>query len=368
MSEITSATAYVRILTVLAIIYTAYFAAPILVPFSLAILLAFTLAPVVRVQKSIGIPAPVGSAVALAITVGVLVLIVFMLSAPATEWASNVPTHVQKLKRKIREIQIPFEPVKEASEEVEKLADEVGENVDNAMDVRIKPPTVLGSALSNAPRILATFVATVFFLYFLLAAGSRLTSKLVRLSPYSVDQQRLTELARSIQQNVSRYLLTVSLINVSLGVVTGLWLWWLGIENPALWGLIVAVMNFAPYVGAVLSAILIAIVSLLQFENLISPLMAVGGYVVFSTLEGQMITPIVLGRRLALSHYVLFTGIICFGWLWGILGALMAVPMMVTAKIVCENIPELRWLAVLIEREQVSDAAQALPELNSKEP
>ena len=340
-----------RILAALGILYTAYFAADILVPFVVAIMLALALAPMVRILEKIGVPAWLGAGMLLVGGLSLAVTGVIVLSTPAAEWVAEAPLKIRALEPKLLAFSKPIQSVKEAGKDVENLTS-LNSDTDDITVVKVMPPDLFDVVLSGTPKFIAAMLAVLFFLYFLLASGQRVTMKLTRLLDYRVPREHLESLAQTIQSEMSHYLLTVACINLSLGIATATMLWSYQVPDPILWGAVVALLNFAPYIGAVTSTVMLAAVALVEFGNVAQALLVAGSFMLLTILEGQLITPVILGRRLALSPYVVFVGIIFFGWLWGIAGALMAVPLMVCAKIICEQIPETQWLAVLVQREQ----------------
>ena len=333
-------------------IYTCQFAAGVLVPLVLAILLALALAPLVRMLQLLRIPPAIGAALVVLSTVATLIYGIAVLSAPAADWVENAPLRLQTVERKLVTLLQPVEAIGNATREVEEIASStVGESEQDVVEVKIRSRSFLDTALSGTPRALATVVAVVFFVYFLLAAGRRISAKVASLVEHRYEEVEIAAIAHQVQRDVSRYLFTVGVINLGLGVATGLLLWISGVSNPLLWAVVVAVFNFAPYVGAVVSTILIAVVTLLQFEAATDAVLVTLTFALFTVLEGQLITPMILGRRFSLSPYVLFAGILFLGWLWGIAGVLLAVPLLVCLRIAGELMPTWHWLAVLMRRE-----------------
>ena len=157
-------------------------------------------------------------------------------------------------------------------------------------------------------------------------------------------------------------MLTITLINLGLGVLTSLWLMVNGVDNVLLWGLAVALFNFAPYIGAVASILLLSVVGLLQFDVNSEVLVLIAGYLVLTVIEGQLLTPLLVGHSLEISPYVIFLCIILLGWMWGLAGVLMAVPILVSLKIIGSELPQARSLESIIAIEH-SDSEQAVKEV-----
>ena len=159
--------------------------------------------------------------------------------------------------------------------------------------------------------------------------------------PTFKDKRSAVEIIRGIEDHISYYLFTVTLINIGLGLSIALALYLLGMPNPLLWGTLATILNFIPYLGAITGGLLVLVVAAITFESLELVLLAPGIYLSLTSLEGSFITPLILGQRLTLNPIVIFVSLIFWGWLWGIAGALIAVPMLVCFKILCDRIEPL---------------------------
>ena len=332
----------------LMVLYTLYFSAPIMIPITLAFMLNFLLSPMVLWLERIHIPLGIGAALVLAGALGVGGGAVYLLSEPAAEWASQAPKNLRDLEFKLQELKKPIEEIKRATERVDELTD---------LDQREEKQVVaLGNAnlmtilLEGTPTLLAGVLVILITLYFLLASGDSFLSKLVSSIPRLREKKRAVEIVRKIQGDVSIYLFTVTLINLGLGVFTSIATYFLGVPNPLLWGAMAAVFNFAPYIGALASTLVLTLVGLSTFEVTSHALIVPAVFVMLTVLEGQLVTPMILGSRLALSPVIVFLGILFWGWFWGVIGALMAVPILVSLKIVCENVETLRPLSRFMGR------------------
>ena len=166
--------------------------------------------------------------------------------------------------------------------------------------------------------------------------------------PTLSDKKRAVEISHEIQQNISNYLFSVSLINLGLGVLVSGGLYLMGVPNPIMWGMLAAVLNFVPYFGPVAGVILLATIGLLTFDALWLGLLPAAWYLVLHLLEANLFTPVVLGRRLTLNPVIVFVSLIFWTWLWGVPGALLSVPILVTIKIICDRVPSLSAVSELV--------------------
>jgi predicted PurR-regulated permease PerM len=233
--------------------------------------------------------------------------------------------------------------------DIQALADEVDEltKVEAAPQVQevvVQPPGPLADFVGSLPSLLASAAVVVFLSYFLLASGDCLLQRATCCGRNLTERRRIVRIARHIQNDVSGYLTTVTLINTVLGIATGLALQLFGVPNPWLWGTMAGVLNFAPYMGALVSLFVLLVVGIMTFKLELLAFMVPGVFFALTVLEGQLITPLVLGRRMSLSPTVVFVSVIVWGWLWGGLGALMAVPIVTAFKVVCQHYPPLHYV------------------------
>ncbi|HUP19925.1 MAG TPA: AI-2E family transporter [Gemmatimonadota bacterium] len=336
---------------VLLLFYTLYFAKSFFMPIFLATLLNFLLGPAVRGLKRIGIPQAMGSALVIFAVLGAVGYGVYRLSGPAAEWFEKAPEGLRRAELRVRQIQQPVEGVRQAAQEVEEQVERItgGERV-RPQEVKFEDGTIAGALMSRTQAFLAGAVIMLILLYFLLASGDLFLRKLVRVLPTLSDKKRAIEIARETERHVSTYLATITLINVGLGVLVAVAMHFAGMPNPVLWGVTAGLLNYVPYLGAMITVGVLTVVSVLTFEGLGRALLAPGIYVVINGLEGYLVTPTMLGRRLTLNPVVIFVGLIFWGWLWGIPGALLAVPILATFKIVCDHIEPLAPIGEFLGR------------------
>jgi predicted PurR-regulated permease PerM len=214
--------------------------------------------------------------------------------------------------------------------------------------VQLKDTHGTSAFINWTGSLLAGTGETLVVLYLLLASGDLFLQKLVRVMPTLQDKKSAVEISHEIQQNISQYLFTVSLINIGLGALVSGGLYLMGVPNAAMWGMLVAVLNFVPYFGPVAGIILLATVGFLTFDTLWSGLLPAGWYLLLHLLEANFITPVLLGRRFTLNPVVIFVSLIFWTWLWGVPGALLSVPILVSIKVVCDRVPTLSSVSELL--------------------
>lgn len=204
--------------------------------------------------------------------------------------------------------------------------------------------------INRTGSLLAGVGETLVLLYLLLASGDLFLQKLVRVMPTLHDKNNAVEISHEMQQNISNYLFSVSLINLCLGLIVSGGLYFLGVPNAAMWGMLAAVLNFVPYFGPVAGVIVLGTVGLLTFDTLGKGLLPPAWYLLLHLLEANLITPVLLGRRFTLNPVVIFVSLIFWAWLWGVPGALLSVPILVSVKIVCDRVPAMSSVSELLSR------------------
>jgi len=329
------------ILMVLAVGVMLYVARAVLMPIMLALLLSFLLSPVVRKLARFHLPEPVGAAVVLLAIVALVVLGSYVLWEPATRWVQQLPKSMAQIEARMRPLTQSVGEFSKATKKVEKMTQVGDEAAPSALQVEMQRPSFTGTVLNQTLNLVATAGAVTILLYFLLASGELFLLKLVRVLPRFEDKKIAVTIVHEVRHDISHYLLTITLINAGLGAAAGLAMFWLGMPNPLLWGVMVAGFNFIPYLGAAASALILTLVAILTFDSLGHTLLVPGVFFALTALEGFIVTPTVVGHRLTLNPVAIFIWLTFWGWLWGVPGMLLAVPLLATLKIICDHIPPL---------------------------
>ena len=325
-------------LFVLAVFYTLHLAQDFFLPIVLAILLDFLLSPVVRALRKVGIAEPLGAAIVMLGLLGVLVVGVYRLSGPAAEYIALAPESIETVQRKLQSMRGSVEQVTEAAEQVERAA--AGGEAE-AQQVEIKGPSLTRQLFGGTTAFLSAATVVIFLTYFLLAVGDLFLQKLVGVLPQFGDKKVAVTIARETEAQISLYLFTTTLINLGVGIVTGFAMYLLGMPNPVLWGVVAAVLNFVPYVGAVANTILLTLAAFVTFEDTGHALLVPGAFLALNLIESNLVTPMIYGNRMKLNTVALFIGLVFWWYIWGIPGAILAVPIMATMKIACDHIESL---------------------------
>ena len=321
-------------LFILAFFYTLYFTRAFLLPIVLALLLTFLLRPAVRALKRIRIPEVAGAALVLILLLGVAGYGTVRVSRPAAEWMVNAPESLRRIELKLSHFRKLIEEASQAAEELKKIAT-LG--TQNAMEVEIKRPGFTDAVLTGTQEVLIKSSVMFILLYLLLASGDLFQRKLIRLFSDENKKRQVQAITREVERKISRYLLTVTIVNTLMGISLGVGMYLVGMPNPVLWGVMAGFLVFIPYLGPLIGVSIVSFVALLTFDSIERVLLVPAIYLSLETLQGQILTPMVLGFRLALNPVAIFIWLIFWGWIWGITGALLAVPMLTVFKIFCDS-------------------------------
>ncbi|GAB6193906.1 AI-2E family transporter [Desulfocastanea catecholica] len=329
------------------LLFVLKYAAVILMPLTFAILLSLLFTPVVHFLSKLHIAKRIGAAIVVASIVSVIAGGVIFLSEPAEEWLDKSPQILHNIEQKMQKFKKPLEKVQRAAERMDDLAQM--DNNRQQIIVKSNSEKLFDTIFSATPQVLTFVVLSIVLLYFLLYSGKTLVEYLIRTIFWLVNQRDTVNMGHLIQREISRYLLTIAVINACLGAIVAVAFAIIGLPNPLLWGTMTALLNFAPYIGAIFTAIVITLISFVTFDTLPQIFLAPAVFLTITSLEGQIITPQILGDRFSMNPLVVFLSIIVWGWIWGYVGALLAFPLLVSAKIICQSVDILRPVADFLE-------------------
>jgi len=348
LSQITQAT-----IILLGAIALAYFARPVILPLAVAWIGAMALKPPVSWLRARHFPAPLAAAVVVAVLVSGLGCGAYYLSRPASEWIKSAPETLPRLKQKYQNV---FRPMARLSEVASSVTSPViNTNASPAPAPPARVPAVengslAGKVFSWTGSAAAGIGETIALLFMLLASGVFFSQRLVSLMPTLQDKKRALEISHTVQQSISRYLFFVGLINVGLGMVVGSALYFLKMPNAALWGTVVMLFNFVPYFGPIVGIIAVALAGLVSFDSIGAGLAPAAAYLALHLLEANIVTPYALGHQFTMRPVILFIFVIFFLWLWGMVGAFVAMPVVVTLKVVCDRVNALSPLGEVLSK------------------
>ena len=310
-----------------------------LMPVVLAFLLALVFSPVRRFFQRRRIPPAFSAVVTVVALMALLGAGVVVLAEPVRGWIGDAPRIGRQVEDKLRNLLGSAKAAVEAGKHVTEMAS--GGKDNNVQEVVVREPGILASFASVAPAVIAQAVFTLVLLLFLLSSGDMFYEKIVHVMPTLKDKRRAIRIAYDIERKLSRYLFTVTFINAALGIAIGTAMWLLGVPNPLLFGVIGFIFNFVPYLGSVAGVTIAAIVGVITFDHIGHALLPAAAYLALTAIEGQFVTPYFVGRRLEVNTVVIFLAIAFWAWLWSVMGMLVAVPLLVALRALCEHVPQL---------------------------
>lgn len=359
-------TRLLKTLLILAVIYTLFLAQSLLVPLFFSAFVALLLSPLVALGRKFYIHPTLSAALLMVILVTPFTFLGLELAEPAQRWMHSLPKIAAEVTKEIEEISNTLEtgaeqPVEEPKKESKSLFDwfsddeeeekpEPKEDV-NSVTQKLKQSGIeMGfTLLGNAPLLLAQIFACIILIFFLLVFGPGLFHVVIRDFPIITNKRKALVLVNHIQRELSAYILTISMINGLLGIATAVAFTYLGVQDAILWGALVALMNFVPYLGGLASCSILLVAGVVQFGLVSAALLPAAVFMAINIVESQLITPTILGRSMRLNPLIIILWLSTAGWLWGIVGVLLAVPILMSFKIILENLGALPHWVKLIE-------------------
>jgi predicted PurR-regulated permease PerM len=319
-----------------------YFAHEAFVPVALALLFSLVLSGPVEWLHSWRVPRSFSAALFMAALLGSLVALGNVISEPAESWFASAPRTIKIIEKKIR-------PVAQLMARVDALRSSAG-NVasggrSGGTSPAAAPPPAASGPEESAPAILfdatrgaVLNAATLIILtLFLLAGGPPMLARMASAFFSDLKSAHIVVVIEQVRSEVGRFYATTALINVGLGLATAFVMMWCGMPNPFLWGTLAAVLNFIPYAGPTMTLLILTVVALVSFDSLTRVLAVAGGYVALAAVEGQIIQPLLVGRRLQLNPMLVFLALWFGGMFWGIAGIVLATPALVALKVIAAH-------------------------------
>lgn len=326
-----------------------HFGKPVFLPIVSAGLVTLLLTPGVRLFQKTGMPDGLAAGTVVLLFVALLAVAGYYLRGPAAEWVDRAPEDLVELEREIGKLRAPVDSMVAAAGEVGEVAQGDREPGAEPVNVDRKGESSLADRVINVTwKSVSFFILVTVLVFFMLMGRGRLMAKVVMLTPDRDAWQRVEDTVTDIRKRLSTFILTMTVINAGLGTGVGVILWVLGYESPVLWGVMVAVLNFVPYLGSATGMIIVGTVGLLTFDGVRTALLAVSGYLVLTTIEGTIVSPGLLSSRLRLDPVATLGGLLVFGFVWGIPGVLLTVPILVVIKAVSENYGDAATFAALV--------------------
>lgn len=345
-------------LFLLCLIAGLYFGKPFIMPLVIATLLSFLLKPMVRGLARVHVPQILGAVIVMSVFFGLIGFGVTRVVQPASDWVSRAPETMRNVEEKFHHLFRRAQRLSQAAAQVEDITKEATSD-HTTQRVEVKEPVLMKTVFVYTKSFVAGLIETVVLLFFMLGAGDLFMEKLVRVLPTLHDKKKAVGIAHEVQHSLSAFLFTITLINATLGLLVGFATWSVGLPNPALWGVLAGLLNFIPYFGPITGVTVLTLVGFVTFDQ---PWRAVAPAVIYLVLHGvesNVITPMILGRRLTLNPLVIFVSLMFWTWLWGIPGALLSIPMLMMLKIFCDHFKPLAPIGEFLNGETSRPATPA---------
>lgn len=335
-------------LSAVAIVFVLHVGKEVALPITLAIILKLLLKPIMDFfQFKLRMPAPVAALIIIVSLLSLIATIGVTISSPASGWISKAPEVLPAIKSKLVVLKQPIDFLQSAFKELEEAA---------APQSNATVPTVAVKESSEAVSKIAWGVVTVItiifttmiFLLFLLAAGDRLLVGLIEVLPTFSDKRQAVDIATEIQRQIGGYLLTITVMNALVGLLTGIAMWSCGLGDPVLWGATAFTLNYLPVLGPIAGIGLFLIAGIVALDWPLYALLPASIYLLIHIAEGEIVTPMLLAKRFTLNPVIVIASVFFWYAVWGAPGALLAVPLLAIAKIMCDRVQTLQPVGHII--------------------
>jgi predicted PurR-regulated permease PerM len=354
------------VIAALASIYALQYAQPVLIPVVLGVLLSYALTPLVTGLARARVPRAVGAAVAVSLLVGSLGLGVYTLTDEAVSIVASIPEAARRIREQLtstkRDNSTLITQVQQAAKELEKTAEAAtatDEPHGRPAPVAVQRVQVVQPAFNASDYLwiggvgiigfLGQFAVILFLVYFLLVTGDLYKRKLVKIAGPTLSKKKVTvQILEDINQQIESFIKVQFLTSLLVAVATAIALWAFGVQNFAMWGLLAGIFNSIPYVGPLLVTGGLAVVAFMQFNDITKTLYISATAMAITSLEGFLLTPTLMGRAARMNPVAVFVGLLFWSWVWGVWGTVLAVPMLMMLKAVCDRVEDLQPIGELL--------------------
>jgi predicted PurR-regulated permease PerM len=354
------------VIAALGVMLVLQYAQSLLVPIVLGILISYGLAPFVAGLQRLRIPRPLGAGVAVALLVGGIGVGIYTLTDQAMAIVSDIPSAAQRIREEVRLHRRTnggaLEKVQRAATEIDRAAQEAatsapaqpaGGRSAGVQQVEVvqpfRPSDYLWSGSVGLVGFSAQFVIVLFLVYFFLVTGDLYKRKLVKIGGKTLSEKKITvQILDDINLQIESFMRVQVFTSFLVAVATGIALWWLGVDHPVVWGLLAGVVNSIPYLGPILVSAGLGVVSFMQFDSLLRAGYVSGVAFAITSLEGFLLTPMLMSRAAQMNPVAIVIGLLFWSWIWGIWGTVLAVPMLMMIKAICDHIEDLEPVGELL--------------------
>jgi predicted PurR-regulated permease PerM len=329
-----------------ALLFSVYVAKEIILPVFAAFILKLLLQPAMRFLERWWVPRTLAALLLIVVVFGMIIGLGTAVSGPAANWAAKLPEGIPRLQERLSFLKGPIESVRQFLEQADAYA-HWGSPPTTASDAQ---GGSLSQTLFAGTRNFATgLFTTVLLLFFLLISGDTFLRRLVEILPDFSDKRQAVDISKQIEEDISAYLVTITIMNGMVGIATGTVMWLTGLGDPVFWGAVAFLLNFLPILGPLLGIAIFLLAGLLTIDPLWQALLPAGLYLAIHLIEGETITPMLLAKRFTLNPVLIIMALVFWYWMWGTPGAVLAVPMLAITKIICDRIKPLAAIGHFLE-------------------
>ena len=354
------------VMAALGVILVLQYAQSVLVPIVLGVLISYGLYPFVTALDRLRIPRGFGAGIAVALLVGGIGLGVYTLTDQAMAIVTDIPTAAQRVREQVRAHRHAnggaLEKVQRAATEIDRAAQEAATSTPaqppaarttSVQQVEVvqpfRPSDYLWSGGVGLLGFTGQFVLVLFLVYFLLVTGDLYKRKIVKIGGSTLSEKKITvQILDEINLQIENFMRVQVFTSFLVAVATAIALWWLGVDHPIVWGILAGVFNSIPYLGPILVTAGLGVVSFMQFNDLLRTAYVCGVAFAITSLEGFLLTPMLMSRAAQMNPVAIFVGLLFWSWIWGIWGTILAVPMLMMLKAICDHIEDLQPVGELL--------------------
>ena len=352
------------LIAVIALVVALQWGRPVFIPLVIGILLAYALEPFVTAMARLNVPRSVGAGVVVLLFVGILAVGAYALSGQAMQIVRQVPEAAQRLRERVRTADrtpTPLGEVQKAATELQRTA-EVASQPDPKKDptasgvqkVQVVEPAFDARSYlywggMNLMAAAGQFAVILFLVYFFLVTGDLYKRKIVKIAGPALWQKKLTvQILDEINIQIASFIRVQLFTSFVVAVATAAVLWAFGVRQYIIWGLLAGIFNSIPYLGPVVVSSGLAVIAFMQFDSVTRAITVAGAAFVITSLEGFLLTPALMSRAARMNPVAIFVGLLFWGWIWGVWGAVLAVPMLMMIKAICDHIEDLQPVGELL--------------------
>ena len=351
------------VLTAFAVILMLQYMQPVLIPVALGILISYALAPIVSTLARAKVPRVIGAAVAIAILVGSIGIGFYLFSDEAMGIIRDIPPAARSLRERMESrnnratsSDSALKQVQEAATEIDKAAAKAAEPSVQTKGVQqvevVQPAFRISDYIGMGGGILGLggqFVIILFLAYFMLVTGDLFKRKLVKIAGPTLTKKKITvQILDDINRQIESFIKVQVFTSILVAVATALALWAFGVQHFVIWGILSGILNSIPYIGPIVVSGGLAIVAFMQFDDVVKTVYVAGTAMVITSLEGFLLTPALMSRAAQMNPAAIFIGLLFFSWVWGVWGTILAVPMLMMVKSICDHVEDLQPIGELL--------------------